>query len=125
MAHLATSNTAGQPQVIPVVFAVDDNRLYTPLDEKPKRVEPMRLKRVANLLANPQVAIVADHYDEDWAQLAWVLIKGTGSVVEFGGDHMKGVSLLHAKYTQYKSMPLDHRPLIIVTPSRVTSWGKL
>jgi coenzyme F420-0:L-glutamate ligase/coenzyme F420-1:gamma-L-glutamate ligase len=120
--RLATSDTAGQPHVIPVVFATDGRRLYTPLDKKPKRVEPRQLKRVRNLLENPKVAFVVDNYDEDWTRLAWMLVKGRGKIVENGEAHATGVRLLEEKYPQYKEMPLKDRPLIVITPSRVTSW---
>lgn len=125
VARLATADVAGQPHVIPIVFGTDGLRLYTPLDEKPKRAAPGELKRVRNLLANPQVACVADQYDEDWTRLAWVLITGRAEMVEDGQAHETGVRLLHEKYPQYEAMPLEHRPLIVVRPTRVTSWGAL
>ena len=62
--RLATADAAGQPHVIPVVFATDGRKLYTPLDEKPKRVAPSQLKRVRNLLENPKVAFVVDDYED-------------------------------------------------------------
>ncbi|HET7088666.1 MAG TPA: pyridoxamine 5'-phosphate oxidase family protein, partial [Anaerolineae bacterium] len=46
VARLATADASGQPHVVPIVFATDGHHLYTPLDEKPKRVEPRQLKRV-------------------------------------------------------------------------------
>ena len=84
VARLATADVAGQPHVIPIVFAIDDQRLYSPVDEKPKRVAPNQLKRLRNLLANPQVAIVVDEYDEDWTRLAWVLMTGRAAIVQEG-----------------------------------------
>ncbi len=125
VARLATADTSGQPHVIPIVFACDGHCLYTPIDEKPKRVKPSRLKRIRNLLANDQVAIVIDRYSEDWTQLAWVLVKGTGELVEEGDSHRRGIRLLQQKYSQYESMPLEGHPVIVVTPSAVTSWGAL
>jgi len=125
VARLATADEAGQPHVIPIVFAIDDHALYTPLDEKPKRVAPRQLKRARNLLANPQIAIVVDRYDEDWTRLGWVMVTGMGQVVEDGEAHEAGVRLLQEKYAQYGAMPLEGRPLIVVTPRRVTSWGAL
>ena len=125
VAHLATADTAGQPHVIPIVFAIDERRLYTPIDRKPKRGTPAELKRVRNLLANPQVAIVVDEYDEDWTRLAWVLVTGRGELVEAGEAHAAGVMLLESKYPQYKKMPLADRPLIVVRPVHVASWGAL
>ena len=123
--RLATGDAAGQPHVIPIVFATDGRRLYTPLDEKPKRVEPSQLKRVRNLFENPKVAFIVDDYDEDWTQLAWVLVRGAGKMVENGEAHATGVCLLQGKYPQYERMPLKDRPLIVVTPSQVTSWKAL
>ena len=125
VARLATADAALRPHVIPIVFAIDDRKLYTPVDGKPKRVAPGQLKRVRNLLDNPQVAIVVDEYDEDWTRLAWVLVTGRGEMVEGGAAHAVGVGLLQRKYPQYKAMPLADRPLIVVTPLGVTSWGAL
>jgi PPOX class probable F420-dependent enzyme len=122
VARLATCDASGQPHVIPVVFAIDDQKLYTPLDEKPKRVAPGNLKRVRNLLENPQVAIVVDEYDEDWTRLAWVLVKGTGEIVERGEGHSTGMRLLRKKYPQYEVMRLENRPMIVITVRRVISW---
>ena len=123
--RLATADALGQPHVIPVVFATDGRKLYTPLDGKPKRVAPNQLKRVRNLFENPKVAFVADDYDEDWSRLAWVLVKGMGQMVETGETHATGLRLLQQKYSQYETMPLKDRPLIVITPSHVTSWKAL
>ena len=125
VARLATADAAGQPHVIPIVFAVDGHTLYTPVDKKPKRVAPSQLKRMRNLLVNPQVAVVVDQYDEDWVRLAWVLVTGRGEIVESGAAHATGIGLLQDKYPQYRAMPLTQCPLIVVTPLRVTSWGAL
>ena len=123
--RLATSDAAGQPHVVPVVFATDGQHLYTPLDEKPKRVQPRELKRVRNLLENPKVAFIVDHYEEDWTQLAWLLVRGTGTLVENGEAHVTGVRLLQEKYPQYEKMSLKDCLLIVITPFAVTSWKPL
>lgn len=122
VARLATTGADGEPHVVPVVFALDDACLYTPLDDKPKRADRHRLKRVRNLLENPKVAMVVDEYDEDWTRLAWVLVRGTAVLVERGPEHDAGVALLEGKYQQYRTMPLSGRPVIVVTPTKITSW---
>ena len=122
VARLATADAAGQPHVIPIVFAADDQNVYSPLDEKPKRVAPSQVKRVRNLLANPQVGIVVDEYHEDWTRLVWMMVTGTATVVEDGESHAAGVRLLEEKYPQYRMMPLASRPIIVVTPRKVTTW---
>jgi PPOX class probable F420-dependent enzyme len=123
VARLATVDRTSQPHVVPVVFATDGQKIYTPLDDKPKRLAPSDLKRVRNILANPSVALVADEYDEDWTRLAWVMVRGSAEVVESGATHAAGVRLLREKYPQYADMRLDGRPVIAITPVRVTSWG--
>ena len=120
--RLATADSKGQPHVIPIVFATDGEKIYTPLDKKPKRTAPHQLKRVRNILENPKVAFIADHYEEDWEKLAWILVKGMGTLVETGEAYATAVRLLEEKYPQYKTMPLQNRPLIVITPSDVSSW---
>lgn len=122
VARLATVDVEGQPHVVPIVYAYDGERLYTPLDAKPKRVGARQLQRVRNIQANPRVAVVIDDYAEDWGQLAWVQVRGRAIVVEDGKQHAKGVKLLTEKYPQYESMPLDDRPVIVVTVASMARW---
>jgi PPOX class probable F420-dependent enzyme len=125
VARLATADQNGQPHVIPIVFATDGSRLFTPLDEKPKRLPLSKLKRVRNLSANPKLSIIVDEYDEDWSRLGWVLVAGTGEIVNTGDLHTAGARLLRQKYPQYATMSFENRPLIVVTPNRITSWGRI
>jgi PPOX class probable F420-dependent enzyme len=123
VAHLATADARGQPHVIPICFVFDGNYFYSPIDEKPKRTAPQKLKRLRNIAANPQVAIVIDHYDEDWNKLAYVLVVGQARVTVRGVNHRNAVKLLQKKYLQYRGMAIDRRPLITIRPKRVTSWA--
>jgi PPOX class probable F420-dependent enzyme len=121
VARLATVDAQGRPHVLPIVFAYD-GRLYTPLDGKPKRVAPGRLQRVQNIAANDQVAVVVDHYGEDWQQLAWVQLRGRAAVIAAGEDYDTGVVLLAGKYPQYATVPLAGRPLILVEVTALRGW---
>ncbi|HKV00714.1 MAG TPA: pyridoxamine 5'-phosphate oxidase family protein, partial [Ktedonobacteraceae bacterium] len=49
VARLATADADGHPHIVPVCYAFDGTRFYTPLDEKPKRVNESRLQRVRNI----------------------------------------------------------------------------
>lgn len=122
VARLATVDAQGQPHLVPIVYAFDGRRLYTPLDAKPKRVGPHQLRRVRNLQANPRVAVIIDHYDDDWQQLAWVQLRGLARLAEAGPEQTTGISLLEAKYAQYETMPLTGRPVIVITVTHVASW---
>lgn len=121
-AHLATVGVDGSPAVVPVVYAWDGQRVLTPLDGKPKRAGPLQLRRVRDILAQPQVALVVDRYAEDWSRLAWVQLRGPAQIVEAGEVYAGGLALLHARYPQYQRVPLDGRPLIVITPETVRAW---
>lgn len=138
VARLATADAAGVPHLVPVCFALalDGTRLYITVDEKPKQRDPHRLKRVRNILANPAVAVLVDHYEEDWSRLAWVMVRGRAEVLEAGGgtaeaaterapEHAAAQALLRARYPQYAGMRLEPLPVIAVAIERTTAWGRL
>ncbi len=125
VAHLATADKHGHPHVIPICFVFDGKNFYSPIDEKPKRSAPQKLKRLRNILENPQVSLVIDHYDENWTKLAYVLIFGKARVLLSGASHRKAVKLLRRKYFQYRAMRIDRLPMILIRPTRTTSWGAI
>jgi coenzyme F420-0:L-glutamate ligase/coenzyme F420-1:gamma-L-glutamate ligase len=126
IACLATADGAGEPHVVPVCFAYSPGAVYIALDEKPKDVPPARLKRVRNILENPNVALVADRYAEDWSLLAFVMVRGRAELLESGAEeHAAAVRLLRGKYHQYEGMRIEENPVITIRPERVASWGAL
>ena len=125
VAQLATADSMGNPHVIPVCYAFDGEHIYTPLDLKPKRVEGHRLKRVRNIVSNPSVALVIDDYSEDWATLAYVLIRGQAEIVESGRQQRAAESMLRDKYPQYRELLAEGCTVLMITPERVIGWGRL
>ncbi len=124
VARLATADRGGRPHVIPVCFAFDGRSIYTAVDEKPKRVAPRRLRRVRNIEVNPRVALVVDHYAEEWRRLWYVLVLGTAAAVGPGKrEHAAAVARLRRKYPQYRAMRLEDRPVLRITPRRVVAWS--
>jgi len=122
--RLATADRAGRPHVIPVCYACDRATIYIALDAKPKRVAPQRLRRVRNILENPQVALVIDRYRDDWSVLAYVLIQGTATLLPpTDAEHTSAVALLRARYPQYGAMPIEEQPVIAIRPTAVVGWG--
>ncbi len=121
--HLATADANGVPHVIPVCFTFDGRRIYSPLDRKPKRTSLHRLKRVRNILDNPSVALVVDHYEEDWRQLWYILVSGAAEIVEAGPEQSAAIALLREKYPQYRDMDIDENSVIGITPASVVSWS--
>ncbi len=122
--HLATSDEEGHPYVVPICYAFDGERFYTPLDEKPKRVEANKLRRVRNIEARHEAALVIDQYAEDWSRLGYVLVQGRADLLAPDDAlHAHALRLLRARYRQYHSMNLETRSVIVLTPTYVTSWG--
>jgi PPOX class probable F420-dependent enzyme len=123
IAHLATADAAGQPLVIPICFAFDGKEFFSPIDEKPKRLSPQRLRRLRNIAENPKVSLIIDRYDEDWQRLAYVLITGRAKILLRGTRYRRAVLLLRKKYAQYERMAINDRPIIVISPIRMKTWG--
>ena len=81
IAHLATADQGAIPHVVPVCFVLVEPALYITIDQKPKRGPVTALKRLRNIAENPRVAIVVDHYEEDWARLGWVMLQGRAEIL--------------------------------------------
>ena len=122
--HLATADARGAPHLIPVCYAADDETLYITVDEKPKR-QDIPLKRVRNILDNPQAAFVVDRYDEDWSRLGWVMLRGPAEILERGPEHDRAQGLIVARYPQLRAMQIAELPVIALRIARATSWGDL
>jgi PPOX class probable F420-dependent enzyme len=120
VARLATADAERRPHLVPIAFAVDGDEIVSAVDHKPKRT--MRLRRLANIEANPRVSVLADHYEDDWSGLWWARADGTARIVEPGAEeHERAVSKLAARYPQYS----ERRPsgsVIMISVSRWSGW---
>src|SRR5947207_9892591 len=96
VARLATSDPDGRPHVIPIVFALDGDTLYSAVDRKPKRSQTLR--RIENARARPDVTILVDHYQDDWSRLWWIRIRGRARVLDDGEERERALRLLTEKY---------------------------
>ena len=124
--RLATADAGGKPSVVPVVYAsltLDDEQVIAiAIDEKPKG-DPRTLRRVRNILERPEIALVVDEYHEDWDALAWVLVRGSASLIEPGdAGHAEALAALREKYPQYARMRLEELPTILIRDLSTSSW---
>ena len=129
---LATIASDGAPRLVPICFVVGEGppvRIYTPLDDKPKRVADVRdLERVRDILARPDVALLVDSWSEDWSELGWLRLGGTATLLEpadASREHATAVAALRAKYPQYATHRIDTRPLIRIEIAKARGWGSL
>jgi PPOX class probable F420-dependent enzyme len=120
VARLATVRRDGRPHVVPVVFALVGDVVWTAVDAKPKSTR--RLQRLRNIEAHPEVSVLADHYEADWARLWWVRLDGRAVVRQLDdGDAELALSALSGKYEQYEREP-PPGPLIRIEPLAWHSW---
>jgi len=101
VARLATADAAGRPHIVPVVFALDGDTVYSAVDAKPKRSTTLR--RFENVRENPRVAMLVDHYEEDWDALWWARADGAGRVLDSERpEARRAVDLLRRRYEQQR-----------------------
>jgi PPOX class probable F420-dependent enzyme len=118
VARLGLLDEEGAPRVLPVTFAVAEGRIWSAIDQKPKRArEPARLRF---LRRDPRAALTVDRYSDDWGELAWVQVLGRVEIVEVG-EGRAGMEALRAKYEQYRD-ETPPGPLLVLGPERYLWW---
>jgi PPOX class probable F420-dependent enzyme len=119
VARLATVTPDGAPHLVPVVFALVDDVIYSAVDAKPKRHR--RLQRLANIEHEPRVSVLVDHYADDWSLLWWVRADGSARVLPSAGE-AGAATALRAKYPQYAYVALDG-PFLEIEVRRWSAWS--
>ena len=122
VARLATADAGGRPHIVPITYAVEGDTVYSAVDDaKPKATR--RLKRLANIEANPNVAVLTDHYDDDWRQLWWVRADGRARLLEpAAAEAATARELLAARYPQYRAAP-PRGVVIAIDVARWSGWS--
>jgi PPOX class probable F420-dependent enzyme len=132
VARLATADGHGRPHLVPIVFALRGDTIYTAVDAKPKS-DPApggRLRRLDNIRANLLVSVLVDHYAEDWDRLWWARADGTARIIDAAGaaevdgaaEATAAVAALARRYPQYRDAP-PPGPVIAIAVARFTGWA--
>jgi PPOX class probable F420-dependent enzyme len=120
VARLATLRPDGRPHLVPVCFVLDEDTVYSAVDEKPKLSR--NLQRLENIRMDPRVTLLIDHYEEDWARLWWTRLDGSAQVVDSGQEREHALALLAQKYDQYRLEP-PTGPVVVIAVERWRSWS--
>jgi PPOX class probable F420-dependent enzyme len=100
--RLATVRPDGRPHVVPCCFALRGDTIWSAVDTKAKST--LALQRLTNLAVHPDVALLVDHYDDDWTALWWVRIDGRAVVLDDdAAERAVALALLRQKYAQYRA----------------------
>ena len=120
VARLATIDADGRAHLVPIVFALDGDTLYSAVDRKPKR--STTLHRIENARARPDVTVLVDQYDDDWSRLWWIRLRGRARVLDDGDERDRALALLTEKYEQYRREPPEG-PVLAVDVVDAREWS--
>ena len=121
--RLATVSRKQIPQVTPVGFGVDEERIY--MNVKHDSV------KARNIRSNPTVSFVVDDFppwDGTAEGLRQVLISGKAELISSDELHEKGRDLIEEKFPGYEEnwgVREDgwSKYILVITPTKVSSWG--
>jgi PPOX class probable F420-dependent enzyme len=117
-AVLGTIHPDRGPDLVPVVYVVDGERISIPIDTvKPK--SGRRLQRLVNLAADDRCVLLVDHYAQDWSQLWWVRAHGRGVEVLPSAEVL---AALGAAFPAYRP-PGAVTSVIAVQVTSLTGWS--
>ena len=129
VARLATAGQDGCPHLVPFTFVLGSrageagsgpgDHIYSAVDAKPKSSTDLR--RLRNIRANPRVAVLADHYEDDWDGLWWVRADGQAAILDDPAAMAPALAQLAGRYPQYREHP-PAGPVISIHVDRWTGW---
>jgi len=119
LGRLATVSKKRMPQVTPVGFAADKERLYITIQHTSQKAK--------NIKVNPRVSFVVDDWPS-WEKTRGVRVNGKAELVSSGKLHETGRELIYEKYPRYEE---DYgiredgwsNFILVITPTKVRSWG--
>jgi PPOX class probable F420-dependent enzyme len=120
VARLATTDPDGRPHLVPIVFALDGDTIYSAVDAKPKRSTTLR--RIENARRNSDVTVLVDHYDDDWTKLWWIRLRGRARILDEGAECDRALALLREKYAQYVDEP-PSPPVLAIDVIEAREWS--
>jgi PPOX class probable F420-dependent enzyme len=117
VAHLATITPTGAPHIVPIVFALVGETIYSVVDQKPKRTTD--LQRLANVRTNNRAAVLTDHYEDDWTKLWWVRADGAArTLAPDEPEARRSLAALRKRYEQQRPVG----PILAFDVHRWTGW---
>ncbi len=106
VARMATVGPDGSPHVVPVCPLLDRGMVYV--------ATGAASRKVANLQANPRVALVFDDYVEDWGHLRGLMVQGRARLIRRGPRFDELRELFYAKFPQYPdAAPIGRGDVIV------------
>jgi PPOX class probable F420-dependent enzyme len=117
VARLATVRSDGRPRLVPVVFALNGDRIAICVDRKPKSTT--ELGRLADVAVHPDVSLLVDQYSDDWSQLWWARADGHAHVEDVTDELLDP---LIERYPQYR-VDRPPGPVLVIAVERWSGWS--
>jgi PPOX class probable F420-dependent enzyme len=121
VARMATVRSDGRPHIVPVTFVVRGDRIEMAVDAKPKL--STNLQRLRNVAANAAVAVLVDHYADDWRALWWVRADGDARLVSSFEERRALVERLLEKYPQHGPSSGVFGAAVVVDVAQWSGWA--
>jgi nitroimidazol reductase NimA-like FMN-containing flavoprotein (pyridoxamine 5'-phosphate oxidase superfamily) len=113
--RIAIVRESGEPHVIPVCPVFDGNgTVYVDIGSRYTSAEGVR--------ANERVAVLIDHYDDNWGLLKGVLLRCRAEVAE-GEERERAWTMIREKFPQYSSVGWSPRLTLALRVYDWRQWG--
>ena len=113
--RIATVRANGEPHAIPVCPVYDGKAtVYVDIGSKYTSAEGVR--------TNSRVAVLIDHYDDNWALLKGVLLRCRAEVIE-GEERDRAWEMIRAKFPAYSSVGWEPRMTLALRVYEWRQWG--
>ena len=118
--RLATLTPEDRPHIVPCCFVLDDQTVYSAVDAKPKST--LALRRLENVRAHPSCSLLVDHYSEEWTDLWWVRLDGSGRVIEQGDERERALDFVERRSTGSIGRPTPPGAVVALDIERWRMW---
>jgi PPOX class F420-dependent enzyme/OxyR family protein len=123
LGRIATVSKKQLPQVTPVAFGVDEDRLYVNIKHTSQKAR--------NIKGNPKVSFLVDDaspWGKEDVFIRGVLVSGEAELVSSGVLHKNGRDLIEEKYPGYEKLYGIREDgwskyILVIIPTKVRSWG--
>ncbi len=113
--RIATVRDDGSPHLIPVCPVFDnESTLYVDIGDRSASAEGVR--------ANSRVAVLIDHYEDDWTGLKAVLLHCRSEVIE-GDARDRAWEMIREKFPQYSTVNWSPRLTLALRIQDWRQWG--
>ena len=119
--YIATVSRKQNPQLTPVGYVADEERIYVNI--KHDSVKARNIRR------NPRVSFVVDDMIDPWKEgnTRGVSVSGKAELISSGKLHETGRNLFHEWFPFWETILVREdgwsKYILVITPMKVRSWG--